>query len=67
MPSYLRKIIGAGLIIIGLLALVTPLTPGAWLILIGAEMLGVNLLYSRQIRAWYDRKRGKEKPPADAG
>ena len=38
-----KKVIGVALIIIGLLALLTPLTPGSWLIFIGLELLGIRL------------------------
>jgi len=39
-----RKILGIILIIIGLIALFTPLIPGSWLALIGLELLGVGVL-----------------------
>ena len=44
MKKILRKILGVILIIVGLAALLTPLTPGSWLALIGLELLGVHLL-----------------------
>jgi hypothetical protein len=62
------------LIILGLLALLTPLTPGSWLALIGLEILGLRLLferkffsllpgkYRRKIRHMFKRKRQREKP-----
>ncbi|OHA03001.1 MAG: hypothetical protein A3J58_02165 [Candidatus Sungbacteria bacterium RIFCSPHIGHO2_02_FULL_52_23] len=37
-----RKVTGCILIAMGVLALVTPFTPGAWLALIGLELLGVR-------------------------
>ena len=37
-----RKVIGISLLCIGIAALLTPFTPGAWLALIGLEMLGVR-------------------------
>ncbi len=40
-----RKIIGVILMIVGLIALVTPLTPGSWLFLIGFELLGLRVLF----------------------
>jgi hypothetical protein len=39
----LRKVLGVILIILGFLALITPLTPGSWLILVGLEILGFGL------------------------
>ncbi len=40
--SIIKKVIGVILIIIGLIALFTPLTPGSWLALIGLELLGIR-------------------------
>ena len=48
-----KKIIGVGLIIIGFLALITPFTPGAWLIFIGLELLGVRILFWDKIKNWF--------------
>lgn len=36
--------LGAICLVIGLLALVTPLTPGAWLIFVGLELLGIRFI-----------------------
>jgi hypothetical protein len=44
MKTVIRKVAGVVLIIIGLAALLTPLTPGSWLALIGLELLGIRLL-----------------------
>jgi uncharacterized protein YqgC (DUF456 family) len=50
--NILKKTIGVILIIIGLVALLTPLTPGSWLALIGLQMLGFGfLLENRIVRA----------------
>ena len=50
--NILKKTIGVILIIIGLAALVTPLTPGSWLALIGLQMVGLGfLLENRIVRA----------------
>ncbi len=40
----LKKTLGVVLLILGLLALVTPLTPGAWLGIIGLELLGWRVI-----------------------
>jgi hypothetical protein len=48
-----KKALGVILIIVGLAALLTPLTPGSWLALIGLELLG--------IRQWVFRKFMTEK------
>ncbi len=47
-----KKTIGILLIIIGLLALVTPFTPGSWLIFVGLEFLGLRILFWDKIKAW---------------
>ncbi|MFZ0035726.1 MAG: hypothetical protein WAK60_12160 [Sedimentisphaerales bacterium] len=44
LKSVLKKTIGVILIIVGLVALVTPFTPGSWLALIGLELLGFGFL-----------------------
>jgi hypothetical protein len=49
MWKILRIIIGVVLIVLGLLALATPLTPGSWLALIGLELLGIRLIVQRKI------------------
>lgn len=49
--STWRRTIGIVLIVIGVLALVTPLTPGSWLIFIGAELLGFELVFARKLMA----------------
>jgi len=51
-----KKIIGILLIIIGLLALVTPFTPGSWLIFIGLEFFGFRVLFWDKIKAWFSSK-----------
>ena len=53
-PSPLRigeMFLGAILLVIGLVALVTPLTPGSWLIFVGLELLGIRLI------VWDEEKR----------
>jgi hypothetical protein len=49
MRRALKIILGIFLILIGVLALLTPLTPGSWLALIGLEILGLRLLVERKI------------------
>jgi protein-S-isoprenylcysteine O-methyltransferase Ste14 len=44
MKTIIKKVIGVILIIIGIFALLTPLTPGSWLALIGMELLGIHLV-----------------------
>jgi len=49
LKQVLKKTVGVILVIIGLVALVTPLTPGSWLALIGLEMLGFGFLLDNKI------------------
>jgi hypothetical protein len=49
MKKALRKVLGVLLIIVGLVMLVTPATPGSWLALVGLEMLGIRLLVQRKV------------------
>ncbi len=48
MKVIIKKVIGVILIIVGLIALFTPLTPGSWLALIGLELLGVRMLFFKK-------------------
>jgi len=48
-----KKIIGVLLIILGLLALITPLTPGSWLAILGLELIGVRLAAWEKVKAWF--------------
>ena len=50
-----RKIGGAALLVLGFLALLTPFTPGSWLIFIGAEILGIEMLSPNRLRGYYER------------
>ena len=50
--KILRYTIGIILILLGFLALVTPLTPGSWLIPIGLELLGLRILLRDKLLAW---------------
>lgn len=46
--SAWRKPLGMFCIIIGFLALVTPFTPGSWLIFVGLELLGIRLFLGKR-------------------
>lgn len=50
--SWIKKVIGGVLCVIGLIAFVTPLTPGSWIAIIGLELLGVEIL-SHDVRKKY--------------
>lgn len=46
----IKKILGIFLVAVGLLSLVTPLTPGAWLIFIGLELAGFRILFWDKVK-----------------
>ncbi len=48
----IKNIIGVILILVGLAALFTPLTPGSWLAIIGLELLGVRILFFDKFKFW---------------
>ncbi len=56
---------GVLLILIGLIALVTPLTPGAWLMFVGLELIGVRLTMWDKIKEWINKRRNKNTLPLD--
>lgn len=43
--DILRKIVGVIFIVLGVLALVTPFTPGSWLVFVGFGLLGFKLIF----------------------
>jgi hypothetical protein len=49
MKIIIKKVLGVILIIVGLLALFTPFTPGSWLALIGLELLGIRKFIFRKL------------------
>ena len=48
----IKKMVGVILILVGLAALFTPLTPGSWLAIIGLELLGVRILFLDKLKFW---------------
>lgn len=52
-----RKMLGVLLIVVGFLALLTPLTPGAWLVPIGLGILGVRSERLDRLIARFVRKK----------
>lgn len=50
--KIIKKAFGLILILLGLLALVTPMTPGAWLIFIGLELLGWKFFLNHRLVIW---------------
>jgi hypothetical protein len=54
--SAKKRALGIAFIVIGLLALLTPLTPGSWLIIAGLELLGIRLAAAEKIKTWLGKK-----------
>jgi hypothetical protein len=50
--KIVRYTVGIILILVGLFALLTPLTPGSWLALVGLELLGLRILLRDKLLAW---------------
>ena len=56
MKKVFRKTLGIILIVLGFLALITPFSPGSWLILIGLEILGFGFLLEGRLSRFLRRK-----------
>jgi hypothetical protein len=54
--KIIKTVIGVVLIVLGLIALVTPFTPGSWLALVGLELLGLRVLLQDKLCAWAGAK-----------
>ncbi len=54
-----KKIIGLFLILIGFFALITPFTPGSWLIFIGLGMFGLNIVFWNKIKIFLKKMKDK--------
>ena len=55
-----KKTIGVLLIVIGLLALITPFTPGSWLIFVGLELFGFRMLFWNKIKSWFKKHNSRQ-------
>ncbi len=51
-----RIVLGVVLMVLGVLALLTPFTPGSWLALIGLELVGLRLVFERKLLSWIPQK-----------
>lgn len=45
------------MIIYGFFALITPITPGSWLVFVGLELLGIRLALWEKIKAKFFNKK----------
>lgn len=59
MKTIFKKITAVVFIVIGLLALITPLTPGSWLIFVGLELLGIRMIFWDKIKDKFSKKDDK--------
>jgi uncharacterized protein YqgC (DUF456 family) len=59
----LLRIVGVLCIVLGFLALLTPLTPGSWLMLVGLELLGLGFLMPRRVRETIQRYLRRNRTP----
>jgi uncharacterized membrane protein len=66
LKNILKKTLGVIFIVWGLIALVTPFTPGSWLAIIGLQMLGWGFLLEnrvvRAIKKKFESLKRKNKP-----
>ncbi len=56
MLKIARIALGVVLMVLGVLALLTPFTPGSWLALIGLELVGLRLVFERKLLSWLPQK-----------
>lgn len=57
-----KKVVGVFLILVGTIALLTPLTPGSWLALIGLGLLGYKAKWFLKLKSVIKRKKDNRKP-----
>ena len=50
-----KKVLGVALIVIGVVAFFTPLTPGSWLVFLGLEVLGIRLAFWQRIKTYFKK------------
>jgi uncharacterized protein YqgC (DUF456 family) len=60
MKRVVRKTLGIIFIVLGFLALITPFTPGSWLILVGLEILGLRMLIEKKLSAFLSDSQRKK-------
>lgn len=62
--KFFKKVLGVVLIVYGFFALLTPLTPGAWLIFLGMELLGIEFLFIEKLKNYRTKnKKENQNPP----
>ncbi len=53
--ATIKKTAGVLFIVLGFLALITPLTPGSWLIFVGLELVGLRLFFNKKLAFYRDK------------
>ncbi|KKT96338.1 MAG: hypothetical protein UW97_C0015G0002 [Parcubacteria group bacterium GW2011_GWA2_45_15] len=48
------------LVVIGLISIITPLTPVGFLLVLGLEILGVRVLFWDKLKKWFKKEQSKE-------
>ncbi len=57
-PKF-RKVVGVGMVIVGLISAVTPFTPVGFLLIVGLEILGVRFLFWDKLKNWFKKDNQK--------
>ncbi len=58
----LRKIVGWTLVVVGFVALIAPIIPGAPLVFIGFELLGLRFIFMDKMKAFVSRPETTPRP-----
>lgn len=58
----LKKIVGWTLVVVGFIALITPLTPGGLLFFVGLEILGLRLIFMQKVKKVFARRKEIQLP-----
>ncbi len=56
--NILKRIIGVILVVFGLVALIIPFFPFAWVAFVGLELLGLRVLFLDRVRTWWKGEHG---------
>ena len=55
-----KKVTGVIFVTVGLIALITPFTPGSWLIFVGLESLGIHFFFWEKISHKFIKRNPKQ-------
>jgi uncharacterized protein YqgC (DUF456 family) len=62
----MRKILGWSLVVLGFVAIVAPIIPGAPIVFVGLELLGLRFLFTDKVKSFFFRKTVPEVAPVTA-